>query len=173
MRDVNLQVKGDDMFGKQSRIRQNYLAIVLAAVACFLFEAAWYSYFLEAWIDGIGRTREWLMASGVNPSVQYATALLSAGIIAGAISCVTQITGPQTALRGMRVGALLWLGCVLTTWATEYVFEVRSYKLFAINTGFWLIGMVMMGAIVGGWKKAETKEQASEISKQETVNSSR
>ena len=147
------------MFGKESQIRQNYLAIVLAAVACFLFEAAWYSYFLQDWIDGIGRTREWLMSSGVNPSIQYATALICAGLIAASISSVTQLTGPQTALRGMRVAAFLWLGFVLTTWGTEYVFELRSYKLFAINTGFWLIGMVMMGAIVGGWKKAGTKDQ--------------
>jgi hypothetical protein len=63
------------------------------------------------------------------------------------------LTGPQTAVRGMKIGADLWLGCVLTTWATEYVFEVRTYALFAINTGFWLIGMVTMGAIVGAWKK--------------------
>jgi hypothetical protein len=73
--------------------------------------------------------------------------------MAAAISCVTQLTGPQTALRGMRAGALLWLGFVVTTWATEYAFEVRTYKIFAINTGFWLFGMVIMGAIVGGWKK--------------------
>jgi hypothetical protein len=53
----------------------------------------------------------------------------------------------------MKAAALLWLGFVLTTWATEYVFEVRTYALFAINTGFWLIGMVVMGAIVGAWKK--------------------
>jgi Protein of unknown function (DUF1761) len=141
------------MIDEVKRVRQNYLAITLAAVACFLFEAAWYSYFLQTWLDGIGRTGAWLMATGVNPALQYATALISAAVLAGAISCVTQLTGPQTALRGMRVAALLWLGCVLTTWATEYVFEVRGYKVFAVNTGFWLIGMVIMGAIVGAWKK--------------------
>src|ERR1039458_2095944 len=126
------------MIDEVARVRQNYLAITLAAVACFLFEAAWYSYFLQSWLDGIGRTREWVMTSGVNPALPYGTA---------------QLTGPQTVLRGMRVAALLWLGCVLTTWGTEYAFEVRTYKLFAINTGFWLLGMVLMGAIVGGWKK--------------------
>jgi hypothetical protein len=141
------------MIDEVKRVRQNYLAITLAAVACFLFEAAWYSYFLQSWLDGIGRTAAWLMATGVNPALQYGTALLSAAVIAAAISCVTQLTGPQTALRGIRVGALLWLGFVVTTWATEYVFEVRTYKIFAINTGFWLIGMVIMGAIVGAWKK--------------------
>jgi hypothetical protein len=93
------------------------------------------------------------MSQGVNPALQYGTALISAALIATAISCVTQLTGPQTALRGMKAAALLWLGFVLTTWATEYVFEVRTYALFAINTGFWLIGMVVMGAIVGAWKK--------------------
>jgi len=141
------------MTDEVKRVRQNYLAITLAAVACFLFEAAWYSFFLKAWLEGIGRTSDWLMASGVNPALQYATALLASAVIAAAISCVTQLTGPQTALRGIRVSALLWLGFVVTTWGTEYAFEVRTYKIFAINIGFWLVGMVLMGGIVGAWKK--------------------
>jgi hypothetical protein len=87
------------MIDEVKRVRQNYLAISLAAVACFLFEAAWYSYFLKAWLEGIGRTGEWLMATGVNPVLQYATALISAAVMAAAISCVTQLTGPQTALQ--------------------------------------------------------------------------
>jgi hypothetical protein len=135
------------------RVRQNYLAILVAAIACFLFEAGWYSFFLQTWLNGIGRSKEWLMASGVNPAFQYGTALLSAAVMASAISCVTQLTGPQTVLRGMRAGALLWLGFVLTTLSTEYIFEVRTWSLLGINAGFWLGGMVVMGAIVGGWKK--------------------
>jgi hypothetical protein len=142
------------MTDPQSRVRQNYLAIVVAAIACFLFEAGWYSLFLQSWIDGIGRTREWLMsAAGYNPALQYSTALISAAVIASAISCLTQLTGPQTALRGIKVAALLWFGFVLTTWSTEYVFEVRPWSLLGINCGFWLLGMILMGAIVGGWKK--------------------
>ena len=137
----------------QPRVRQNYLAIAVAAVACFLFEAGWYSLFLKAWLDGIGRSMSWLMNCGMSPSLQYGTALVSAAVIAATISCVTQLTGPQTLLRGFRVAVLLWFGLVLTTWATEYIFEVRSLKIFAINTGFWLLGMILMGAIVGAWKK--------------------
>jgi hypothetical protein len=38
---------------------------------------------------------------------------------------------------------MLWAGCVLTTIATEYVFEVRTYAIFSINAGFWLIGMML------------------------------
>ena len=52
-----------------ARVRQNYLAIVVAAVACFLLEAGWYSYFMQTWLTGIGRTRDWLMAAGVEPGI--------------------------------------------------------------------------------------------------------
>jgi hypothetical protein len=141
------------MTNEQPRVRQNYLAITLAAVVCFLVEAGWYSFFMQSWLDGIGHTREWLLSTGVNPGLQYGAALLSEALIATAISCVTQLTGPQTAFRGVKVSVLLWVGCVLPTWATESVFEVRTYRLFAVNTGFWLLGMIVMGAIVGGWKK--------------------
>ena len=135
------------MLNDQPRVRQNYLAIVIAAITCFLFEAGWYSYFLQTWLHGIGRTQQWLDSIGVNLAIQFATALLAEALIATAISCVTQLTGPQT--------AMLWLGLVLPALATEYVFEVRTYTLFAINTGFWLVGMTIMGAIVGAWKKKQ------------------
>jgi hypothetical protein len=73
--------------------------------------------------------------------------------MASAISCVTQLTGPQTAWRGIKIAALLWLGFELTSFSTEYVFEVRPWSLLGINAGYWLFGMMLMGAIVGAWKK--------------------
>ena len=137
-----------------STVRLNYWAVLVAAIACFVFEAGWYTIFMMPWLAGIGRTREWLMsAAGYNPALQYGTAFLSAAVMAATISWFTQRTGPQTALRGMRVAALLSLGLILPSYATEYVFEVRPLSLLGINGGFWLLGMVLMGAIVGGWKK--------------------
>jgi hypothetical protein len=138
---------------QMARVRQNYLAIVVAAIACFLFEAGWYSAFLDTWVSGIGRTRQWLESSGMNPAIQYGTALVMAALMASAISCVTQLTGKQTALRAIKVAALLWAGFELTSLSTEYIFEVRPISLFLVNAGFWLFGMMLMGAIVGAWKK--------------------
>jgi hypothetical protein len=140
-----------------SCVRQNYLAILVAALACFVLEAVWYSAFLDAWLRGIGHNRQWLEKTGVSFPLQAVTALVSFAILAGCISAFTQLTGAQTALRGVRVAAALWVGCVLTTVATEYVFELRSYKIFSINTGFWLLAMILMGAIVGAWKKKDPK----------------
>jgi hypothetical protein len=141
------------MTDTQAKVQPNYLAILVAAIANFLLEAGWYSLFMKTWLSGIGRSMEWLVASGVSPALQYATALASAAVMAMAISCVIQATGPQTAWRGIKAGALLWLGFELTAFSTNYVFEVRPFSLLAVNAGFWLFGMIIMGAIVGAWKK--------------------
>jgi hypothetical protein len=139
---------------ESSRVRLNYLAILVAAIACFLLEAGWYTFFMQTWLNGIGRTMEWLMRpEESHPALQSGTAFISAAVIATAISSVIQLTGLQTALRGIKVGALLWFGLIFTTLSTEYVFEVRPLSLLGINGGFWLLGMALMGAIVGAWKK--------------------
>lgn len=135
------------------RIRHNYLAIIAAGVASFILEAVWYTVFLKPWIAGIGRSMQWLHDNSPNFGVQLAVALASATLIAAALDSVIQLTGPQTAARGMKVGAMLWLGFILTILSTEYIFEVRPWSLLGVNAGFWLISAVVMGSIVGGWKK--------------------
>ncbi|UWZ85422.1 DUF1761 domain-containing protein [Occallatibacter riparius] len=136
----------------QSRVQLNYWAILAAALATFFLEAVWYTAFQKPWLQGIASTREQLMNSGVSPALPYLTAFAMAAIIAAAISCTVQLTGPQTAVRGIRVGAAVWASFVFTTFATEYAFEVKP-GLFGINAGFWLIGMMLTGAIVGGWRR--------------------
>jgi hypothetical protein len=143
----------EQMSDSSSSVRQNFWAIFVAAIACFLLEAGWYTTLQKPWLEGIGRTEKDLMAAGVNPALQYGTAFVAAAVIAAALSRVIQLTGPQTALRGIKVAAIMWVGFVLTTWATEYVFEARTLKLLGINAGFWLLGMMLMGVIVGAWKK--------------------
>ena len=152
---------------EDSRVRQNWWADIVAAIACFLFEAVWYSVFFNPWLSGIGRTAEWAGTTKSLFPFQCATALAAGLVMAAAISCVVQLTGPQTAYQGMRVATALWMGFVITVWATEYVFEVRPWSLFAINAGFWLIGMNLMGLIVGAWKKkvpaAATQESRAAV----------
>lgn len=139
-----------------SRVQRNIWAIAVAALASFVLAAGWYTVFLQPWLNGISRTLAALKATGVPEWVPYAVALVLAALMATGIDCVVQLTGPQSAGRGIKVGFLLWLGFVFTTLAIEYTYEVRP-MLFAINAGYWLLSMLVMGAIVGGWKKRAAK----------------
>lgn len=132
--------------------RLNLLAIVFAAILCFLLEIGWYAYFRDPWLVGIGRTRDWLMNTGVNPALQYVTALVALAVMAAVMSYFLQRTGRQTVLRGVSVAFWMWLGVAATILATQNAFEVRTWMLYAINAGFWLVDMIVMGIIIGAWK---------------------
>jgi hypothetical protein len=128
-------------------------AIVVAAVASFIFEAVWFSIFLAPWLKGIGRTREWLMSQAtVSEPVQFGTALLCSVIVGAVLTILIQATGAQTARRGVLMAVLCWVGFFATGFAKEYIFEVRTLQIFGINTVYGLLDYMLIGAIVGGWK---------------------
>jgi hypothetical protein len=134
-------------------VKLNWVAILVAAIASFLFEALWFSTFMDAWLTGVGRTREWLMsAAGVTPALQYGVAILCSIVAAAVLSICIQASGEQTARRGVLCAAVVWFGFVATSWAKEYIFEVRTLQIFAINAGYFLFDLILIGAIVGAWK---------------------
>jgi hypothetical protein len=141
-------------------VRHNPAAIALATFLYFALGGVWFTLFMHAWLGGIDRTMSDLKESGMPPWLSYLVALVMTAILATTLSWLIQATGPQTAARGLRVAALLWLGFVFTTWATEYAFEARSLPILAINTGYPLTGMLLMGLVLGGFRaKSPIMEQ--------------
>jgi hypothetical protein len=134
-------------------IRLYWPALVVAMIVSFLFEAGWFSAFLKPWLAGIGRSMDWMEGQpGVSVPLQFAVALLCSFVTAAILSVSIQASGEQTLFRGIKVGAVLWFGFIATMLAKNYIFEVRPISLFAINAGYCLIDLVLMGAIVGAWK---------------------
>lgn len=131
----------------------NILAVVVAAVVYWFLGAVWFTVLSKAWLAGIGKTMEQLKQEGSSPALAYGVALVCNLIMASVLAWMVTHTGEQTAMRGIAIGALLWAGLVGTSLGTEYVFEGRSLQILAITAGYPLAGLVLMGAIVGGWKK--------------------
>jgi hypothetical protein len=136
-----------------NNVRHNPLAIAVATLLYFLLGGVWFTVLQKAWLIGVGRTIEELQATGISPVITYGLAIATTFVLAIFLSWVIQATGPQTAARGITIAIWTWFGVVFTTWATEYAFEARSLKIFFINTGYCLTGMIIMGAVLGAWKK--------------------
>jgi len=134
-------------------VRHSPLAIIVATLCYFGLGAIWFTVFRYAWLEGIGRTMEQLQMSGVSPALAYGVALLLTLALALFLSWLIQATGPLTVARGVQVAIILWFCVVFATFATEYVFEGRGVKILAITSGYCLVGMVLMGAVLGGWAK--------------------
>jgi hypothetical protein len=138
-----------------SNVKLNWLAILVAAFASVFLELVWISIFIIPWLAGIGRTNDAIFAIAI-PAVQYGVAFLCSVVAAIVLSILTQLTGPQTAKRGILIAILVWLGFVATTWGREYIFEVRTFQIYFINAGHSLLDLILMGAITGAWKAKRT-----------------
>lgn len=131
----------------------NIWAVVVGAVAYWMLGAAWFTTMQQPWLTSIGKTLEQVQKEGVNAGLAYGFAFLCNLIIAYVIGWVTVATGDQTLARGATIGAVLWVGLVATTIGTAFIFEARSFAGFWLTAGYPLVGMLLMGAIVGAWRK--------------------
>jgi hypothetical protein len=136
-----------------NKFRPYPLAVLVAVLCYFGLGAIWFTIFRNAWLAGIGRTMAEIEASGVSPAFAYIVAFLLTIAMALFLFWLIHSTGPASVSRGVQVAVILWFCVVFATWATEYAFEGRGVRILAINTGYSLIGMVLMGAILGGWKQ--------------------
>ena len=133
-------------------MKTNYLAVIVAAIAYWLLGAIWYGVvFGEAWMALEHMTPE--QARSMNPVLPYVITLLLNVLIAYALAQICIWRNADTLGRGASVGVLLWIGFVGPVTFTTYMYEMRPKELYAINQFFPLAGFVLMGAILGGWKK--------------------
>jgi hypothetical protein len=130
----------------------NYLAVLVSAAASFLIGWAWFMIlFKEPYIRGLNKTAEEL-AKGPTavPSLllQFAGNLVMAFVLAWFIARLNA----NTAMEGIKVGALAWLGFIVAVLGPYYAFQAYPFSFFLINAGYPLVSLLLMGAILGMWK---------------------
>jgi hypothetical protein len=141
------------------RVRLNYAAIVVAGIVFWCIQAGWYTVFGPQWVVAIGKNMA-DMQKGASP-IPYIGSLICDIIVACVLAWVVTRLGAPSALKGAAIGAIFALGIVATSLMTQYLFEQRPITLFLINSGAALLGMSVMGAIVGVWRKSETPKAST------------
>ena len=133
-------------------MKTNYLAIGVSAAAYWMLGALWYGVlFGQRWMALENITGP--QAGGVNVALPYLISLVLDILIALVLGQLCSWRNASTAGRGAAVGALLWIGIVGPITYTTYMYEMRSNELFAINEFYPLVGLCVMGAILGAWRK--------------------
>jgi hypothetical protein len=129
----------------------NYLGAVVAALASFLIGGVWYSpvMFARPWMAANGLTEEGLKG-GMGRVFGGAFALQLVGAVNLAFFLAD---GRSDVVWGMVAGALAGVGWVATAMGTTYLFERKPLRLYCINAGYHAVSFVVMGAILGVWKK--------------------
>ena len=132
----------------------NIIAVLVAAVVTFGIGALWYSPFLFA--------RQWLAFNGYGPEKLEAMrkdALRAYGIsfvcylvMSAAFAVLVRMTHIAGATGGAKLGFLLWAGFVAATGLTANVYSDKPFKAFALDAGYQLVYLVVMGLILVAWQ---------------------
>lgn len=114
----------------------------------------WYGpLFSKPWMKEMGYTEESLKKDQANMGKTYAIsfvlALLTGYILTHVMTFSEAFYGYPIVQTGLTSALWMWLGFVMPVQATEVLFGGKTFKLFAINTGYQLASMLAMGAVIG------------------------
>jgi hypothetical protein len=129
----------------------NHWAVLVSALILWLLGAAWYSPALFA--------KPWMAALAIvpkGPMKGLATGMISSfvGDLLVAFVLVHFIlwSGADTLATGAFVGFLCWLGFIAATQFPQGIYENRPPRLFAINSGYWFVGLLIVGGLLAVWR---------------------
>jgi hypothetical protein len=127
----------------------DYWAVVIAGIVGYAAGALWYWGWSKPWMEAQGFTPEAMKAnqSPVPYLLAFVANLLMAWMLAGIIGHLG--IDAVTFRNGVISAAAVWLGFVATTQTVNYSFGKRPLKLLLIDSGHWLVVLLLQGAVIG------------------------
>lgn len=126
-------------------------AMLVAAIIRFVVGGLWFSpfAFAEPWRKIVGLSPE-QMKSGMPKAIaaDVVGSLLMAWVLAHAVV----YAGASSLGQGAAVGFFNWLGFVAVIQFTTVLYEQRPFRLFGIQSGFNLVSLLLMGALLAVWR---------------------
>ncbi|HEY4166392.1 MAG TPA: DUF1761 domain-containing protein [Reyranella sp.] len=123
----------------------NYLAILLAAVAAFVWGAIYYMTLSKQWLAAVGRVEP--NKSPVPFVISFVALIVMSWVLAGTVGHLGP--GQVTVKNGIISGLFLWLGFIATTVFVNNAYPGRKYRLSVIDSIHWLGVVVIEGAVIG------------------------
>lgn len=159
----------------------NFLAILVAALSSFVVGFIWYNpkVFGTIWMKEAGLTQEecekgnMLKIFGLTFVYSLMLAFIMPALAVHQMGALGMIGGPdfietakpsylafmadygdafRTFAHGALHGFMSGIFLALPIIAINGLFEQKSWKYMAIQAGYWIVIMTIMGAIVCGWK---------------------
>jgi len=127
----------------------SYLAIIIAAVASFVFGAVWYVLLGARWQAALGKS-EFELQSTASPAPFIATGIgliIMAWMLAGVLGHL----GMVDVWDGIGSAFFLWVGFVATTMTVNHRFQGLPWLFTLIDGGYWLGALLIQGAIIGAF----------------------
>ena len=131
----------------------NLVAALAAGVVSMVIGAIWYSpaVFGKIWMREIGMKETDAMA-GSGMAQAYGITFVGALLMGYVTAVVVHFAGASTAMEGLEVGLLLWLGFAVTIPLNDVVFGKKTTTLYMLNAAYYLVVLGINGILLALWK---------------------
>ena len=128
----------------------NFIAVAVAAIANMALGFIWYHPRVlgTAWMHEIGKTEEELS----DPGPAYALTLVGSFVTAYVLALIIGHVGAASLGGGALTGLVAGVGFVATSFGSDALFHERSLRHYLISAGFYVVSLLIMGAILGVWQ---------------------
>src|SRR5215510_16173464 len=135
------------------QVHINYLSVLVSAVLAFAIGGLWYSPFLFAnqWVNAHGFTEEKVKEMQQSASKAYSGSLVCMVFIALAMAVIAGYLHLALFVQGLKLGLLAWGGFAFPLGLMATMFSDRRMIVFLIDTGYQLVYLLLMGAIIAVW----------------------
>ncbi|MCP4565994.1 MAG: DUF1761 domain-containing protein [FCB group bacterium] len=129
----------------------NYWAVLVATVVYYVLGGLWYSPLLfgKSWMKLVNLTEEDCKKGA---GMAYVVSFIASFLMAYILAYIIHFAHAITAFRGAETGFWCWLGFVATVTTANMMYSKKPFKLHLIDILYPLVGLLIMGAILGGWK---------------------
>ncbi len=128
----------------------NWLAVIVAAILQVVIGFIWYGpLFGKTWMSMMGMTQQTMSRAGMGKT--YAWSFVGSLVTAGVLAKLVGVMGARTLGAGITAGFWVWLGFVATVTLASVLYEKRSVSLYALNNGYQLVSLAVMGAVLAVW----------------------
>jgi hypothetical protein len=135
----------------------NYWAVLVAAIAQFVLGWLWYGpLFGKPWMKMMGISQASMTAGqkkgmGWRMALMFVGSLLMAYVLAHAIIFAGEYTATSGSSAGLMAAFWNWLGFFAPVLLGSVLWENKSWKLWALNAGYYLVGLCIMALILANW----------------------
>jgi hypothetical protein len=128
----------------------NWVAVLIATVLGFGIGAIWFNpnVFGNSWMADLGKRREDFKNG---PAKSMGLTFVTTLITAIGVAWLIRLLGAYSLMGGIKVGLLVGVAFVATSYYSDGLFEERKTRLIGITAAHRVLMLVIMGAILGKW----------------------
>jgi len=131
----------------------NFLAVIVAALSAFAIGSVWYSplMFSKAWQSALGLSDDDI--KNANMFLIFGTSFILMLIMAIGLALLFLVLNPNgsTWMLGLKQGLFIGVFFISTSYGVNILYQRKSFKLWAIDSGYQVLLLGLMGTIIGAW----------------------